>query len=71
MNEINNRPGSFPEQPVELILLHRRHIVKFTLERFVHHLVLRVQDVVLLLECVHMFLGLHQSVGRQRLKGRG
>ena len=71
MIEMNNRPGSLPEQPVELILLHRRHVVKFTLEGFVHHLVLGVQDVVLLLEGIHVFLGLHQSVGRQRLKGRG
>ena len=71
MNEMNNRPGSLPEEPVELILLHRRHVVKFTLERFVHHLVLGVQDVVLLLEGIHMFLGLHQSVGCQSLKERG
>ena len=68
---MNNRPRSLPEQPVKLILLHRCHVVKFTLECFVHHLILSIQDVVLLLEGIHVFLGLHQSVGCQCLKESG
>lgn len=61
------RPGPLPEQPVQLILLNCRDVVEFTLERFIHHLVLRIQIVVVPSKGIHVFLGLHHSCGCQSL----
>ena len=60
-------PGSFLEDPVELVLLHGGAVTELLLELLVHHLILRQQNVVLLPEPLYALPRLAHSHTRSLL----
>ena len=63
-------PRSPSEQPIELILLYSWHIMEFSLEGFVHDLVLSQEYIVLLSESINILTGLNNSLSCKALKER-
>ena len=68
LHSVSAVPGSPPEELVELVQMESWHITKLPFKGLVHHLVLCHQDLIVITECIHILLGLHQRVCCQLLE---